>query len=555
MSNSIAELEDADVIFQIGGNAHHAHPVIGTFKTGAKKKGTKFIMADPRVVGTAHFADIFMQQKAGTDIPLVNAMINHIISNDLHNKAYIEERTQDFDAMWDIIKDCTPEVAAEITGVSADKIKEAAELYAKGPNSAITWGMGVAQRHNAVELVWTLANLALVCGHIGRRSTGLNPLRGQNNVQGGCDQACLPHFLPGYQIFDEDFIRALGGGDAGAAAARAVGDKFEELWGVKLNRKHGLTQLEMCDAALEGKVKAMYVMGADPVTMNPDANQVIKALEALDFLVVQDPNFTMTAQMADVYLPAASVLETYGTVVNTERRVQMTRPVVQPVGEARADFEIMIDLMNRFGYTQNQLQADNYSTAKHVMDEMNKALPQYAGVTFDKIQRRNNRYDGVRWPIAADAEEGVRYLFTSGFPAGKVSLKGSDYTKNSKIAEPPCDEYPMVLITIRDLYHYDNFEMTGKSKFLLELDPHGVFEINTATADKYGVKAGDEVKLVSRRGEAKAIVKINDGIADGDVFSNFHHPDTHINKVTIAARDPWAHEPELKACAVKMVKV
>ena len=552
MSNSVAELEDADVILQIGGNARDAHPVIGTFKAGAKKKGTKFIMADPRVVGTAHFADIHLQQKAGTDIPLINGMMNHIITNNLHNKAFIDERTQGFDEMWEAIKDCTPEVAAEVTGVPAAKIKEAAELYAKGPNSAITWGMGIAQRHNAVATVWCLANLALITGHIGRRSTGLNPLRGQNNVQGGCDVACLPHFLPGYQIFDEDFFAALGGDPA---VARAVGDKFEEFWGVKLNRKHGLTSPEQTDASVEGKLKAQYIMGADPVTMNPDANNVIKGLQNLDFLVVQEPMMSMTAEYADVFLPAASCLEKYGTVTNTERRVQMTRPVVQPYGNSRADYEILIDLMNRFGYTQNQLGPDNKSTAASVMAEMSRTMPQYAGVNYDKIERRDTRYDGVRWPIAADAEEGVRWLFTAGFPAGKVKLMGQDYKVNSQIAEPPCDEYPMVLITIRDLYHYDNMEMTGKTRVLMELDPHGVFELNSATAKKYGVAAGDKAKLVSRRGEAEAIIKINEGVQDGDVISNFHHPGTHINKVTTAARDPIAHEPELKACAVKLVKL
>ena len=551
MSNSVAELEDADVILQIGGNARDAHPVIGTFKQGGTKKGTKLIMADPRVVGSAHFAEIHLQQKPGTDMALINGMINHIITNNLHNKAFIEERSQGFDEMWAVVKECTPEVAAEVTGVPAEKIKQAAELYAKGPNSAITWGMGIAQRHNAVQIIWCLANLAVVTGHIGRRSTGLNPLRGQNNVQGGCDQACLPHFLPGYQIFDEDFFSALGGDPA---VARAVGDKFEEFWGVKLNRKHGLTSPEQTDASVDGRLKAQYIMGADPVTMNPDANVVIKGLKNLEFLVVQEPMMSMTAEYADVFLPAASCLEKWGTVTNTERRVQMTRPTVRPYGKSRPDYEIIIDLMNRFGYTQNQLGADGKATAAGVMTEMNKTVPQYAGVTYDKIERRDTRYEGVRWPIAADAEEGVRFLFTAGFPAGKVKLMPQNYKENSQIAEPPCAEYPMVLITIRDLYHYDNMEMTGKTKVLMELDPHGLFEMNSATAKKYGVAAGDKAKLISRRGEAEAIVKINEGVQDDNVVSNFHHPGTHINKVTIDARDPIAHEPELKACAVKIVK-
>lgn len=544
MSNSVAELERADVLFVTGGNPHVAHPVIGSFLTGAKKNGTTVISVDPRVVTTSKLSDLHLQIDCGTDIPLINAMIHHIIKNDLHDKKFIEERTHNFENMWKVVEEYTPEKAAEMTGVQAADIRKAAEIYAKGPKSAIVWGMGIAQRGNAVETVWCLANLAMVCGMIGKESTGLNPLRGQNNVQGACDMACLPHFLPGYKLFDEDFARAIGG-DAAATQARADRERFEKAWGVKLNPKHGLTELEMTDKAGTGEVKCMYIMGADPVIANPDSNKVIADLQNLDFFVVQELFMTETAKLADVVLPGASIAEQYGTVVNTERRIQMVRPAIKPVGNAKPDYEIFIDLMTKFGYENNM------STAEDVMKEISQMLPQYAGVTYEKIQRRDTRYEGVRWPIAADAEEGMRFLHAAGFPVGKAELKAVHY---SPIKEPPCNDYPMILVTIRDMYHYDNLEMTGKTKGLMELDPHGMLEVCSADAKKYNLSNGDKVKISSRRGEVTAITRITDTIKEGTVFSNFHHPGTHINKVTTSAHDPIAIEPELKACAVQLAK-
>jgi len=554
MSNSIDDLtQQSDVIFTIGGNAHEAHPVIGTYYTGAKKRGAKFISADPRRIEISNLADetgVFLQQKAGTDIALINGMCNHIITNKLYNKQFMDERTQDFDAMWAVVEKYTPEYAAEITGVPADKIKKAAEIYAAGPNSAINWGMGIAQRHNAVETVWCLANLAMLCGMIGRPGTGLNPLRGQNNVQGACDMACLPHFLPGYQVLDPDFasfVAGVAGTDPEAAAnnANAARKKFEDYWGVTLNPAHGKTSHEMVDASGTGEIKAMYFMGADPATMNANSNHVIESLSKCEFVVVQDMWVTETAKLADVVLPGTSMAEKSNTYVNTERRIQLTTAAVTPVGNSKPDYQILIDLMEEFGV------ANKCRTPGEIMQEIATLVPSWAGVDYDKINRRNTRFEGVRWPIAKGSDEGMRWLHSASFPVGKAKFFPVEW---KTIAEPPCDEYPMVLVTIRSLWHYDNIEQSGKSKVLMELEPTGYLDIHPADMAKYGLKDGDKVKMTSRRGETYATARTCNNIQEGDVFSDFHHKGTHINKLTIDALDPVAKEPELKACAIKIAK-
>lgn len=549
MSNSIEDIETADVIFQIGGNAHAAHPIIGTFLEGTAKKGAKYIMADPRNVGSAKFADIHMQQNLGTDIALINGMMNHIITNDLHNKEFMEKHTKDFDEFWEVVKEYTPAKASEITGVPVEKITEAAELYAKAPAAAITWGMGIAQRSNAVKTVWALANLALICGQIGRPGTGLNPLRGQNNVQGSGDMALNPGWLPGYQMFNEDYVESLGGKRETATANR---EKFEKAWGVKLDSKRGISQMEMSDEAGKGKIKCMYLMGSDPIAMAPNMNKSVTDYCNLEFMVTQDLFMTETAKLSDVILPASSNLEMWGTVTNTERRVQLVRPVIDCVGESRPDYEVTLDLMRRFGQEDYLSGQNNKETAQNIMREISLLAPQYAGVNYDKIERLDTKSGGVRWPIAADSDTGTRYLYSNGFAAGKVSLKGQFH---SGMHEPPTEEHPLTLVTIRDLYHYDNGHMTKKSPVLSTLEPNGFFEINPETAKEYGLVTGDKAKVVSIRGEAKATIRVTERVQKGQVYSDFHHEDTHINAVTTDALDPLAKEPELKACAVQLIKV
>ena len=552
MSNSIEDIETADVIFQIGGNAHSAHPIIGTFLEGTAKRGAKYIMADPRVVGSAKFADIHMRQNIGTDIALVNGMMHHIITNDLHNKEFLEKHTHGIDEFWEVVKNYTPAYASEISGVPVAQITEAAELFAKAPAAAITWGMGIAQRANAVRTVWTLTNLALICGQIGRPGTGLNPLRGQNNVQGSGDMGLNPGWYPGYQMFNVPYVTGLGGKEETAINNHA---KFEKAWGVTMPTERGISQMEMSDAAGLGTIKSMYISGSDPIAMAPNSNKGKRDYANLEFLVVQDLFINETAKFADVILPASSNLEMYGTVTNTERRVQLVRPVIQPVGESRPDYEITLALMERFGYDQSHLMGkDNQETAQKILQEIALLAPQYGGVNHARIERMDTKSQGVRWPIPADAPEdsiGTRFMYANGFAAGKVSLKGQEHSLPS---EPVCETYPLTLVTIRDLYHYDNGTMTNKSGVLMRLMPHGIFEMSENTAKSYGLVNGDLATVRSRRGEADAFIRVNPGIADGQVYADFHHSSTLINNVTQDTLDPLAKEPELKACAITLEK-
>ena len=558
MTNSIAELSGADVIFAIGSNPHAAHPVIGSYLSKAKANGAKIISADPRVIGLSEIADVHMQHYSGGDIAIINGMINHIINNNLHDKKFIEERTKNFDGMWEVVKEYTPEKCAEIAGVNADDIRKAAEIYAKGPKSAIIFGMGVAQHANAVSAVWSIANLATICGMVGKESTGINPLRGQNNVQGACDMACLPHFLPGYQLFDEDFVKLVVGAEIlrddgeenaekAAAGARATREKFEQAWGVSLNPKSGLTELQMMDAAVAGDMKCMYIVGANPVIANPDSDNVVKALKNLDFLVVHDIFMTETAELADVVLPAASFAEKDGTNTNTERRVQLVRPAVKPVGQSKPDYKIMLELMDLFGYQNGGLTPE--STAEDVMKEISTLAYQYAGVTYDKIERNDDKFIGVRWPIAADQEKGLGFLHGAGFPVGIAKLMPVEYTPPQ---EEACSDYPLLLTTGRDLYHYHGISMSGKTEGIMAIDPHGVLEICPTDAKKYNLSHGDRVKITSRRGNVVGRTKVTEKIKEGVVYASFHHPDMHINRITNSAYDPIAVEPELKVCAVKI---
>ena len=545
MTNSIAELDNADVIFVIGSNPHIAHPVIGSFLSQAKERGTKIISADPRVIPASEIADVHMAHYSGGDIAIINGMINHIIKSGLHDKKFIEDRTTNFDEMWKVVEKYTPEYAAKLAGVTPDDIRKAAELYAKGPKSSIVFGMGVAQHANAVEAVWTIANLAMITGMVGKESTGINPLRGQNNVQGVCDMACLPIFLPGYKLLNEGLAEALFG-EAAAKAAKADRERFEKAWGVTLNSENGIDEVRMIDAANEGKMKCMYIVGANPVIANPDSNEVIKALKKLDFLVVHDIFMTETAELADVVLPATSYAEKLGTVVNTERRIQMIRPAVKPVGNSKPDYQILLELMSKFGYE------NNLKTPEDIMKEIAGLVPQYAGVTYEKIVRNDNRYKGVRWPIAADKEEGVRFLHATAFSVGKAKLMPVEY---SPPKEETCGEYPMILTTGRDLFHFHTITMTGKTDGIVDLSPYGILEIHPADAAKYNLSHGDKLKISSRRGDVTAKAVVTDKIREGVVFSPFHHTDTHINIITNPAYDPVAFEPELKVCAVKIEKV
>jgi len=526
MTNSIEEFENADVIFIIGSNTTETHPVIATFMKRAKNRGAKLIVADPRKIEMAQNADVYMQLESGTNVALINAMMNVIINEDLYDKDFIEERCENFEELFELIKDFTPEKAEEITKVPADLIREAARLYAKGPKSSIAYTMGIAQHSNGTDNVFSLSNLALLCGMVGKESTGVNPLRGQNNVQGSCDMGALPDGFPGYQKID----------------VKANVEKFEKAWGVPLSDRRGLTVSDMMEKAYNSELKCLYVMGENPMVSDPDLNHVKKALSNLDFLVVQDIFLTETAALADVVLPASSFAEKDGTFTNTERRVQLIRKAVPNQGNSKADLDIILELMDKFGYHNAA------RNAEEVMDEISKVVPQYKGINYKKIVE----LEGVQWPCPSEDHPGTKYLYKDGFAIGKAKFKAVNYNPPN---ETPDEEYPFVLNTGRVLYHYHTMTMTDKTEGLMKIASSGYVEMNPKSADKLGIVDGERVKLKSRRGETFAKVRILNSIAEGNLFVPFHFKDTLVNLLTNSAYDKMTKEPELKVCAVRLEKV
>ena len=531
MSNSLGEIEESDTIFIIGSNPAVGHPVAATFMKRAIKKGAKLIVADPRRDGLAKQADVFMPHYSGSDIALINGMISHIVTNKLYDQQYIYERTEGFEELYKIAEEYTPEKAEEITGVCASDIKKAATLYASGPKSAIYWGMGIAQHTNGTEAVVALTNLALICGMIGKEHTGVNPLRGQNNVQGACDMACLPNQLPGYQPYSQENLQ-----------------KFENIWGIAPPSNKGLSVSTM---KLEGSgIKAMYIMGENPAHSSPDSVHVSKFLEELDFLVVQDIFMTETAKFADVILPAASFAEKYGTFTNTERRVQIVRRAVSPVGNSKPDLEIILKVMDKMGY-KNDIVTDyenNEQAAKEVMKEIAMLVPQYAGVTYEKIERSGQ----VMWPIKIEDEVGTKFLHAGSFPRGKGKISPVEYTPPNEETDA---EYPFILTTGRTLYHWHTMTMTEKSDKVMQVEGKGYIQLNPYDANKLSVESGDFVSVSSRRGMTYAQVRITEDIKRGIGFIPMHFKDTYVNLVTNPAFDPIAEEPEFKVCAVRLEKV
>lgn len=524
MTNSIEEVLDADVIFVAGSNTTENHPVIGAQMRQAKLRGAKIIVADPRRIDLVKDADVFLQIKPGTNIALFNGIMNVIIEEGLQDKKYIEERTESYEELVKLVKEYTPEKCAQICDIDAEDIRKAARLYASVDKAGIFYTMGITQHVTGTHGVMSISNLALLCGNIGKESAGVNPLRGQNNVQGSCDMGALPNVYPGYQPVADDKVR----------------EKFEKAWGVKLSNKVGLTVPEMMHGASHGDIKFLYIMGENPMVSDPDINHVKKALESLDFLVVQDIFLTETAEFADVVLPAASFAEKDGTFANTERRVQRIRKAVNPIGDSKADWEILMGIMNKLGCEKI------YNNASEIMDEIASVTPQYGGISFERIEK-----EGIQWPCPTKDHPGTKYLHSGSFSRGKGLFMPVGYVES---AEMPDGEYPLILTTGRVLYHYHTRTMTGKVEGLNQKSPHSYVEINPATADKLGIKDGEKVLIASRRGEITTVAKITDIVDDNVVFMPFHFADGAANYLTNTALDSIAKEPELKVCAVKLEK-
>ncbi len=526
MTNSISEIRNADCIFVIGSNTSENHPVIALeAKAAVRHRGAKLIVADPRRIELVDYASVWLQQKPGTDVALINGMLQTIISRGWLNKAFIDERTEGFELLAESIKDYTPEAVEKITGVPAADLVEAARLYAQSPNSSILYAMGITQHATGTNNVLALANLAMVAGQIGKPSSGINPLRGQNNVQGACDMGGLPNVYTGYQRVDDKSVR----------------QKFEKAWGVSLSPNTGLTLMEMMKGVADGKVKALFILGENPLLSDPNANKVKEELKHLDLLVVQDIFLSETAELAHVVLPGVSFAEKDGTFTNTERRVQRVRKAIDPIANTRSDWEIICDLSSRLGYPMK------YNSPKEIMDEIVSVTPSYGGMRYDRLEGL-----GLQWPCPAADHPGTAYLHKDKFTRGKGKFHVTPY---APAPELPDHEYPFILTTGRVLYHYHTV-MTRKSKGLSEIYPEGVVEINPDDASRLGIKPDNGlVEVSSRRGKVQVKAKVSDNLPPGVVFMTFHFKEAAANLLTLDVLDPVAKIPEFKVCAVKIAKL
>jgi len=526
MTNSIAELKNAKCIFVIGSNTSEAHPVIAlSVKEAAVKNGAKLIVADPRKIDLVDYAALHLQQRPGTDVALVNAMMNVIISENLLDREFIEERTEDFEKTAEAVKDMTPEAAAKITGVPAEAIREAARIYATAETGSIIFSMGITQHTTGTDNVLSLANLAMLTGNVGKDSAGVNPLRGQNNVQGACDLGALPNVYPGYQSVEDPEIHA----------------KFEKAWEAKLSAKTGLTVVEIFHAIEEGSIRALYLMGENPALSDPNLNRTRKALEKVEFLVSQDVFLSESAQYADVVLPAFSFSEKDGTFTNTERRVQRVRKAVSPPGQARDDWRIVCDISTAFGSPMD------YKNASEIMDEIASVSPIYGGISFDRIDSV-----GLQWPCADKSHPGTKYLHKGQFKRGKGKFYPVAFKEP---AESPGKQFPLILSTGRLLYQYHTGTLTRKAAAINQVSPTGYVEINIADAEKYGVRDGEQVEVSTPRGNVTTKASVGTRVAEGWLFMPFHFAEGPANMLTNDALDPIAKIPEFKVCSAKIKSV
>ncbi len=531
MTNSISDITtNAEVIMMVGTNVEEAHPVFGMQVRGAVERGARLIVVDPRSIELASKADVHLKLRPGTNVAFANGMTHLLIREGLADEAFIAQRTENFEELKRVVADYTPERVAAICGIDADDLIQAARLYGSVDRAAIMYCLGVTEHSTGTAGVVSLSNLAMAAGKIGRPGCGVNPVRGQNNVQGACDMGANPGDFPGYQKF----------------STPGVFEKFEAAWGVELNRKQGRFATEEFPAAVSGELKAMYIMGEDPVRTDPDTHHVIKALQSLDFLVVQELFITETAKYADVILPGRSYAEKEGTFTNTERRIQRVRKAVEGVEGTRLDTDIMIDIMNRMGYSQP------YLTAAQIMDEVASVDPHYAGVSHERLDSRAYRNSGLQWPCTSFEHEGTPYLHKGVFTRGLGLFKPEQYQPS---VELPDNQYPLVLMTGRVLHQYNACAMTGRTEGIGQIGERSFIEMNDVDADRLGIADGDRVAVSSRRGRIESTARVSGKTNPGQTWMPFHFQDGNANWLTIAALDSVAKAPEYKVCAVKVEKL
>jgi formate dehydrogenase alpha subunit len=544
MSNAIAEMPDLECFMVIGSNTAETHPVIATFlKQAVQRNGARLIVVDPRQTEMTRFAELWLREKPGTDTALFSAMAHVVVAEKLHDEAFVAARTEGFEEYIASLAEKTPEWAAAITGVPAEDIRRAARIYAGAQAAAMYWGMGISQSTHGTDNTLTLTNLALLCGHIGRPGTGLNPLRGQNNVQGCSDMGGVPNFYTAYQPVTDPAVRAA----------------FQAAWGVPLSAEPGLTTTEMVDGILSGQVKGWYVMGENPLMSEPNLAHARHAVEHLEFFVSQDIFFNETNVYADVILPAASFAEKDGTFTNSDRRVQRVHQSLPPPGQARADWEIVADLARR---TIRRLTTDDgqrrepavgrrssfvnwtYPAPSAIWDEMRRVTPDFGGISYERLEREG----GVHWPCPAPDHPGTPYLFADDFPRGRGKFWPVEYGTAS---EQPDADYPFVLSTGRVLYHWHGGTMTRVSS-LDAAWPECTVEMHSRDAARLGLESGDWIDVVSRRGTITARLLVTDRSPTSMVFIPFHFAEAAANVLTDNRLDPRAKIPDYKVCAVRV---
>ena len=525
MTNSIGDIQQSRCIFAIGTNTSANHPVIATRIRRAVLDGAKLIVANPLEIPLVKYAHLFLQHRPGTDLALLMGMARVITDERIEDRTFIEDRCENFEAFKASLQPYDLDFVEQTTGVPAEKIHEAAHLYARQRPSAILYAMGITQHTHGTDNVIAVGDLAMLTGNVGKPGSGVNPLRGQNNVQGACDMGGLPNVYTGYQAVTDPTVR----------------EKFETAWGVKLPADVGRTLPEMFDAIERGEIKAVYLVGENPVLSEPNLDHARQCLQKLELLVCQDIFLTETAQAAHVVLPAAAAMERDGTFTNTERRVQWLNPVVPPAGEAKPDWKIICQVAQRMG-----AKGFEFASAADVLREINRLTPSYGGITPERLQTQ-----GLQWPCPDTQHPGTPILHKERFTRGKGQFIPIAYQGP---AEQPDDDYPLVLTTARSLFHYHTGTMTRKVVGLTQLRDREWVEMHPSDAETLGLVDGDGVSVTSRRGSVTAQLRTTYQARPGVVVMDFHFAEAPVNRLTNPAHDPISRIPEFKVCAVRVSK-
>ena len=531
MTNTIYDItRESDVIMLVGSNPEHAHPVIGMQVRQAVARGAKLIVVDPRDIDLASKATVHLKLKPGTNVAFANGMMNVFIEEDLIDHKFIEERTENFEAMKEMVKDYTPEKVAEICNIDPEELRKAARLYATADKAPIMYCLGVTEHHTGTEGVMSLSNMAMMVGKIGRPGCGVNPIRGQNNVQGACDMGASPNQFSGYQNIDKP----------------GVLEKFEKAWGVELNPNIGTKATDCFPKMLTGEIKGLFIFGEDPVRTDPNTHHVIECLKAVDFFVIDELFMTETAKYADVILPGRSYAEKEGTFSNTERRVQRVRKAVEIAGDTKPDTWIFTEIMNRMGYPQPHL------TPAEIMDEIASVTPSFAGISHARLDSEEVNGQGLQWPCTSKDHPGTPIMHVGKFARGLGYFRPAAYVPSM---EQPDDEYPLIMMTGRILEHYNACAMTGRTEEINEIAGSSFIEINKADADKLGIENGEMVQITSRRGTIQARAEVAYKTNPGQCWMPFNFLEGNPNWLCSDALDSISRTPEYKVCAIKVEKL